>query len=153
MFGPLVQHAKNQGRGQNINGEFTIGADELSKLNPNLIQNTLTSMGGGSYGSKIWSRSLMDSAAMKGTLMGSSDMLNAVHNYYAVTGHLPPTSKPKGSVKHNYGDHPEYDPKEIARIDRIKKAQAAPLKPSDEPDTYDWRKDTVVRKKKVSKDT
>lgn len=148
MFGHMVAWAKSQGYGQNIQGEFTIDADELSKLNPTLLQKHLTRIGGGSYGSKIWSRSLMDNAAMKGTLMGSSDMLNAVHNYYAVTGHLPPTSRPKGSVRHNYGDHPEYDPKEIARIDRIKKAQAAPLKPSNEPDTYDWKKDTVVRKKK-----
>ena len=153
MFGPLVQHAKNQGRGQNIKGEFTIDADELSKLNPTLVWQHLSRIGGGSYGSKIWSRSLMDNAARKGTLMGSTDMLNAVHNYYAVTGQLPPTSKPKGSVEYNYGDHPEYDPKEIARIDRIKKAQAAPLEPSNEPDTYNWRKDAVVRKKKVKKDT
>ena len=143
MFGPLVQHAKNMGRGQNIKGEFTFDADELSKLNPSLIQKTLTSMGAGIYGSKVWNPSMM------GMPFGTGP----VHNYYALTGQLPRGSVVQGSVPDNYGDHAEYDPAVIARIDRVKKAQAAPLKPSDEPDTYDWRKDTVVRKKKVTKDT
>ena len=149
MFGHMVAWAKSQGYGQNIQGEFTFDSEQLSKLNPKLIEQHMRNAFGINFGSRVWSKGLMVNAAMKGTPMGTTSMLNAVHNYYTITGNLPPTSVVKGSIPHNYGDHPEYDPAVIARIDRIKKAQAVTLKPSTEPDTYDWRKDVVIKKKKV----
>tara|TARA_B100000131_G_scaffold8773_1_gene9253 strand:+ start:933 stop:2261 length:1329 start_codon:yes stop_codon:yes gene_type:complete len=143
IFGKVIEYFKAKGGAQDVNAYLEIGANDLNKLNPKLITGYLNQKYGINFGGKVWNPNMM------GTIFGTGP----VHNYYALTGHLPPTSVVKGTIKHNYGDHPEYDPAVIARIDRIKKAQAAPLKQSTEPDTYDWRKDTVVRKKKVAKDT
>ena len=166
MFGPLVQHAKNMGRGQNIKGEFTFDADELSKLNPDLIRETLKQYSLGPYGSGA----ITDTRVWNPSMMGMPFGTGPVHNYYALTGHLPQGSVPQGSIPYNYGDHAEYDPKVIDKLKKIREgqkqtAEAPPPVPKFDhlggyvipepkaPDNYDWRKDTVVRKKKVTKDT
>ena len=91
---------------------------------------------------------------MMGSPQGSDP--SVTHSYYALYGKLPPTSVVKGSMQHNSGDHPEYDPKEIARINRIRKEQAAPLKPSNKPETKTKRQSLsldkpIVRRKSKTK--
>ena len=148
--GRLIEIAKLFGGGKSVPGEISINADILQSINPTVIQDHIANITGVYPNSgEVWNPSMM------GMPFGTGP----VHNYYALTGQLPPGSVIQGSIPHNYGDHAEFDPAVIRAIDKAKgKAQQAPL-PDDKtplpnaPDNYDWRKDTVVRKKKVTKDT
>ena len=98
----VYEFAKLFGGGNNVDAFIEIDADQLQKLNPSLVQQS----------GLVWSPSMM------GTPKGSDP--EVTHNYYAIYGKLPPTSVVKGSVPYNFGDHPEYDPKVIEKIDSMK---------------------------------
>ena len=66
---------------------------------------------------EIWSPRMM------GTPKGSDPKVT--HNYYALYGKLPPRSVVKGSVPYNFGDHPEYDPTEIAKLKSMRGSSKA----------------------------
>ena len=98
----VYEFAKLFGGGNNVDAFIEIDANQLQKLNPSLVQQS----------GLVWSPSMM------GTLKGSDP--EVTHNYYAIYGKLPPYSVVAGSSPYNYGDHPEYDPKVIAKIDSMK---------------------------------
>tara|TARA_B100000700_G_scaffold318055_1_gene410506 strand:+ start:189 stop:1457 length:1269 start_codon:yes stop_codon:yes gene_type:complete len=113
IFGKVIEHFKGKGGAQDVNAYLEMGANDLNKLNPKLITGYMNQKYGISFGGKVWNPSMM------GMPFGTGP----VHNYYALTGQLPRGSVVQGSIPHNYGDHAEYDPKVIKRIDDIRKYQ------------------------------
>ena len=107
----VYEFAKLFGGGKDVNAFIEIDPNELHKLNPQLAQDYIQQKFG--LTGEIWSPRMM------GSPKGSDPKVT--HNYYALYGKLPPTSKVKGTVEFNYGDHPEYDPKIIEKIKEMRK--------------------------------
>jgi hypothetical protein len=100
----VYEFSKLFGGGKDVDAFIEIDAAELQKLNPSLVQQS----------GLVWNQSMM------GTPKGSDP--EVTHNYYAVYGKLPPRAVIKGSSPFNYGDHPEYDPKVIEKIDSMRRS-------------------------------
>jgi len=102
----VLEVAKLFGGGKDVNAFIEFSPDDLEKLNPQLAKDYIQQKFG--LTGPVWSPRMM------GSPQGSNPKVT--HNYYALYGKLPPRSVVKGSVPMNFGDHPEYDPKVIARI-------------------------------------
>ena len=106
IFGKVIEYYKAKGTAIDVNAFIEFSPEEIFKLNPQLGKDFIQQKFG--LTGEVWSPRMM------GTPKGSDP--NVTHNYYALYGKLPPTSKVKGTVPYNFGDYPEYDPKVINNI-------------------------------------
>jgi len=120
LFSRVTTVAKLFGGGKDVDAFVEFSPEELFSKNPQLAQDYMK-LNFGLTG-PVWSPRMM------GSPQGSNP--SVTHNYYALYGKLPPRSVVKGSVPMNFGDHPEYDPAVIARIDRMKKFLKSQGKPT-----------------------
>ena len=116
----VLQVAKLFGGGKDVDAFVEFSPEELFSKNPQLAKDYMQQNFG--LTGPVWSPRMM------GSPQGSNP--SVTHNYYALYGKLPPRSVVKGSVPMNFGDHPEYDPAVIARIDRMKKFLKSQGKPT-----------------------
>ena len=107
----VLQVAKLFGGGKDVDAFVEFSPEELFSKNPQLAQDYMQQNFG--LTGPVWSPRMM------GSPQGSNP--SVTHNYYALYGKLPPRSVVKGSVPMNFGDHPEYDPAVISKIDKMKK--------------------------------
>ena len=107
----VLQVAKLFGGGKDVDAFIEFSPQELYKNNPTLAQDYIQQNFG--LTGPVWSPRMM------GSPQGSNP--SVTHNYYALYGKLPPRSVVKGSVPMNFGDHAEYDPNVIAKIDKMRK--------------------------------